>query len=300
MTDLRDAARQALEALKTSQHATQEKFDDLRFMAHSSQKTAVAITALSAALEQPEQTCNCRWVGDVQTQQCTLHEAHIAAIHEWAERAKAAEAKLAALEQPEQKDVPAFLRAAFERHAKSLGYSVDPDTREGREGGYWSSHTHLMWETWQAALEQQEPDATEQAQAHAAAFIRGHDAGWQSATAHRAALAQPEQEPVAWACFKNGELQTELVGTEADVDFWCASDEPEMRGVVKVALYTHPPRRTGLPHCERSCEANAFQIEIRRLTGEVWMLQEQNTELDRKLAAEANARAAIKKAEGKV
>ncbi len=26
-----------------------------------------------------------------------------------------------------------------------------------------------------------------------------------------------------------------------------------------------PPRRTGLPHCERSCEANAFQIEIRRL-----------------------------------
>jgi hypothetical protein len=26
-----------------------------------------------------------------------------------------------------------------------------------------------------------------------------------------------------------------------------------------------PPRRTGLPHCERSCEANAFKIEIRRL-----------------------------------
>ena len=26
-----------------------------------------------------------------------------------------------------------------------------------------------------------------------------------------------------------------------------------------------PHRRTGLPHCERSCEANAFQIEIRRL-----------------------------------
>ena len=43
-------------------------------------------------------------------------------------------------------------RAAFERHAESLGYSVDPDTREGREGGYWSSHTHLMWQTWQAAL----------------------------------------------------------------------------------------------------------------------------------------------------
>jgi len=63
----------------------------------------------------------------------------------------------------------------------------------------------------------------------------------QAITALKAALA--EQEPVAWACFKNGELQTELVGTEADVDFWCASDEPEMQGMVKGALYTHPPRR---------------------------------------------------------
>jgi hypothetical protein len=54
---------------------------------------------------------------------------------------------------------PVADRAAFERHAKRLGYSVDPDTREGREGGYWSSHTHLMWQTWQAALEQPEqPD----------------------------------------------------------------------------------------------------------------------------------------------
>jgi hypothetical protein len=56
-------------------------------------------------------------------------------------------------------------------------------------------------------------------------------------------MAEPVQEPVAWACFKNGELQTELVGTEADVDFWCASDEPEIQGMVKGALYTHPPRR---------------------------------------------------------
>jgi hypothetical protein len=53
------------------------------------------------ALEQAEQTCNCRWIGDVQTQQCTLHEAHIAAIHEWAERAKAAEAKLKHSDQAE-------------------------------------------------------------------------------------------------------------------------------------------------------------------------------------------------------
>jgi hypothetical protein len=87
MSDLRTAAQQALEALETV------------FMPHHP-----AVIALKAALEQPEQTCNCRWVGDVQTQQCTLHEAHVDAIHEWAERAKAAEAKLAALEQPEQEE----------------------------------------------------------------------------------------------------------------------------------------------------------------------------------------------------
>ena len=43
-----------------------------------------------------QQTCNCRWEGEVQVQQCTLHQAHVDAIHEWAGRAKAAEAKLAA------------------------------------------------------------------------------------------------------------------------------------------------------------------------------------------------------------
>lgn len=41
-------------------------------------------------------TCHCRWRGNEQVQQCTLHEAHVGAIHEWAERAKTAEAKLAA------------------------------------------------------------------------------------------------------------------------------------------------------------------------------------------------------------
>lgn len=38
--------------------------------------------------------CSCRWKGETQVQQCTLHAAHIDAIHEWADRAKTAEAKL--------------------------------------------------------------------------------------------------------------------------------------------------------------------------------------------------------------
>ena len=46
--------QQVLEALETSQKATQDKFGDLPFMSQSSQKTAAAITALRAALEQPE------------------------------------------------------------------------------------------------------------------------------------------------------------------------------------------------------------------------------------------------------
>jgi hypothetical protein len=54
---------------------------------------AVYIAAQPAPVQQ---TCNCRWDGEVQVQQCTLHEAHLLAVHEWAGRAKAAEAKLAA------------------------------------------------------------------------------------------------------------------------------------------------------------------------------------------------------------
>lgn len=60
------------------------------------------------------------------------------------------------------------------------------------------------------------------------------------------ALAQPEQLPVAWGCFRNGVLLDDLVSDEASVDYWCASDEPEMQRLVKRALYTAPPQRKPL------------------------------------------------------
>jgi hypothetical protein len=62
-------------------------------------------TKLYATPPAAQQTCNCRWDGEVQVQQCTLHEAHVDAIHEWAERAKAAEAKLKAQPAPVQEPV---------------------------------------------------------------------------------------------------------------------------------------------------------------------------------------------------
>jgi hypothetical protein len=52
-----------------------------------------------------------------------------------------------------------------------------------------------------------------------------------------------KDEPVAWGCFRNGVLLDDLVSDEASVDYWCASDEPEMQGLVKRALYTAPPQR---------------------------------------------------------
>jgi hypothetical protein len=80
----------------------------------------------------------------------------------------------------------------------------------------------------------------------------------ESLDALRDALAQEEQEPVAWL----------LTG---GTDVYLASEfspgsEHEHEWT---PLFTHPPRRTGLPHCERSCEANAFLIEIRRLKAEL-------------------------------
>ena len=58
------------------------------------------IEAEDALAEPVLQTCNCRWDGEMQMQQCTLHEAHVDAIKEWAQRAKFAEKKLAALAEP--------------------------------------------------------------------------------------------------------------------------------------------------------------------------------------------------------
>jgi hypothetical protein len=154
MTTLREAAQQALEALEncTSEHGHRCNRCDSEV-----DEGGRVITALRAALAQQEQTCNCRWVGDVQTQQCTLHEAHVDAIHEWAERAKTAEAALAQQEQ-EPLSVEDLARALVASRVIDAAALDDP---EGYDDG-------VMLER-----------------------VRG---------LHRrlAALAQQEQEPVAW------------------------------------------------------------------------------------------------------
>lgn len=129
MNDLRTAAQQALEALKYHVeqtrpiHRTNEAIDALRAALEKTVQEPVAMkthgawdglelldglpdgaclyTAPPQQAEPVLQTCNCRWDGDVQVQQCTLHEAHVDAIHEWAERAKVAERKLAQQAEPD-------------------------------------------------------------------------------------------------------------------------------------------------------------------------------------------------------
>jgi hypothetical protein len=180
MSDLRTAAQQALEALE-SLYLTLPPESVL------AKSLNLRITALKAALEQPEQTCNCRWVGDVQTQQCTLHEAHVDAIHEWAERAKAAEAKLAALEQPEQEEYT--LVAWF--NGKPV-YSAPP--RCPNCASLEAQNTEL--DRWGA----------------------GYEAGYAAGMAEM----KPEQEPVAWMDPNSGEVcrahWLESHAPERDVD----------------------------------------------------------------------------------
>ena len=60
--------------------------------------------APEAQQAEPLTGCNCRWKGDEQVQWCKLHDAHKEAIHEWAARAKTAEAKLTQPQQPAQGD----------------------------------------------------------------------------------------------------------------------------------------------------------------------------------------------------
>jgi len=67
-------------------------------------------------------TCNCRWNGEEQVQSCTLHAAHVDAIHEWAERAKTAERELAAARtQPER--VPNHTEQANAAHAAAANHT---------------------------------------------------------------------------------------------------------------------------------------------------------------------------------
>jgi hypothetical protein len=69
------------------------------------------------------------------------------------------------------------------------------------------------------------------------------------------AQQEQKQEPVAWID-DSGHPKHRLYRQSAT--------EKRLYGPLR-PLYAAPPRPTGLPHCERSCEANAFQIEIRRL-----------------------------------
>jgi hypothetical protein len=65
---------------------------------------------------EPETTCNCRWQGEKLVKQCTLHEAHRDAIHEWARRAKDAEAGLQGY-----RDTVARLTAELQEVRKDAG-----------------------------------------------------------------------------------------------------------------------------------------------------------------------------------
>jgi hypothetical protein len=77
-----EALQMCLEYIETDAH-------ERKYVRHAIKQ------ALAAPVQEPVfKPCSCRWKGEEQVQQCTLHAAHIEAIHEWAERAKAAEAKL--------------------------------------------------------------------------------------------------------------------------------------------------------------------------------------------------------------
>lgn len=86
-------------------------------------------------------TCNCLWNGEKQVQSCTLHEAHVDAIHEWAERAKTAESAL--LQSPALPDLQLCkfygvetypdLVANMARHIEKLQAKLPP-TRDEQPG----------------------------------------------------------------------------------------------------------------------------------------------------------------------
>jgi len=102
MTTLHKAAQMALDALEWCEPAGTVGYGGVAIR-------SAAITALREALAAPPAApapaapvvpdlkhCACEFDGDTCVTQCKLHAAHVDAIHEWAERAKAAEANMLA------------------------------------------------------------------------------------------------------------------------------------------------------------------------------------------------------------
>ena len=112
MTPLREAAQQALEAWDGG---------DTEWF----KRAYTVMENVRAALAEPVlQTCNCRWDGEMQMQQCTLHEAHVDAIKEWAQRAKFAEKKLAALAEQRLTDMEQKMERSIESLKSALAEPV--------------------------------------------------------------------------------------------------------------------------------------------------------------------------------
>ena len=122
------------------------------------------------AQPQQLQTCNCRWDGDVQVQECTLHESHLLAIHEWAGRAKAAEAKLA--EQPTQQEPVAWIDP---KHLDWLAQSPDNLTGAGLAARQRSADMVSLYTSPPA---QRKPLTDEQIDALREKHSEGRGAGW--------------------------------------------------------------------------------------------------------------------------
>ena len=198
MSDLRDAARQALEALEGGG-------DSWRLI-------WPAIDALRAALAEPNRAQKMRDAG--YTRRPTLRE-------------------MAALEQPVAD------RAAFERHVESLGYSVARSV-----GGYWSSHTHLMWETWQAALEQPYAEQARRVEQETHGRMRIDPV---TGDVSIGTPTEPEQEPVAWMWDQQARRSsTGIGGWDKQLLFCRPAEDPFVPKRNITPLYTHPPRRKPL------------------------------------------------------
>ena len=200
MTTLREAAQQALEAMDNAIDQLPKPY---------STDCAQAITALRAALAQQEQTCNCRWVGDVQTQQCTLHEAHVDAIHEWAERAKTAEAKLAQQEQEQGPRNVEEIAADFGREFAQTFSGKRTEPEQEQEPVAWPEgyEPHELPADYTGKL-------------------------WIEGQVRRLYEAALEQEPVAWMVYTQDGKSVCVTDNPADFIEWRS-----------FPLYTHPPRR---------------------------------------------------------
>lgn len=130
LRDIGSALRDVIPALPIE--TANAVMDQLNRLDDAANEISTAIAAAVSEARAVPEGCACRWdAGDKRVQTCERHQGWLDVIAEWADRARAAEAMLAATPSPAEQPKPAVLEALAELedaiNCEGFGCACAPD-----------------------------------------------------------------------------------------------------------------------------------------------------------------------------